>query len=58
MLSEQQRQSFFDFLTHERLNQTSLKLALARRVIELHGGQAAALAADPVGINILLKFRV
>jgi signal transduction histidine kinase len=57
-LSEQQRQSFFDFLTHERLNQTSLKLALARRVIELHGGQAAALAAEPNGTNILLKFRI
>lgn len=57
-LSEQQRQSFFDFLTHERLNQTSLKLALARRVIELHGGEATALAAEPGGINILLKFRI
>src|SRR5262249_51636887 len=39
-LGEQQRQTFFDFLTHERLNQTSLKLALARRIIELHGGVA------------------
>jgi len=57
-LGDQQLQSFFDFLTHERLNQTSLKLALARRVIELHGGQIVALAAQPVGINILLKFKI
>ncbi|MEO6724118.1 MAG: HAMP domain-containing sensor histidine kinase [Blastocatellia bacterium] len=56
VLSEQQRQAFFDFLTNERLNQTSLKMALARRIIELHGGQAAALAAKPAGTNILLTF--
>jgi len=57
-LGEQQRQTFFDFLTHERLNQTSLRLALARRIIELHGGMVTALAAEPAGTNILLKFKV
>jgi len=56
-LGEQQRQTFFDFLTNERLNQTSLKLALARRIVELHGGVVTALAAEPTGTNILLKFK-
>ena len=57
-LSEQQRQSFFDFLTNERMNPTSLKLALARRIIELHGGRVAALAVEPAGTKILLTFRI
>ncbi len=52
VLSEQQRQAFFDFLTNERLNPASLKLALARRIIELHGGQVTAFAAEPAGTNI------
>lgn len=57
-LSEQQRQSFFDFLTNERMNPTSLKLALAHRIIELHGGRAVVLDAEPAGTKILLTFRI
>ncbi|HMV50925.1 MAG TPA: ATP-binding protein [Blastocatellia bacterium] len=54
-LSEQQRQSFFDFLTNERLNRSSLGLALARRILEAHGGTAEVLAT-PAGKTISIKF--
>lgn len=54
-LSERQRQSFFDFLTNERLNKTSLGMALARRIIEAHGGTAEVLAT-PAGKTISIKF--
>ena len=53
--SEQQRQRFFDFLTNERLNKTSLGLALARRIIEAHGGTVEVLAT-PAGKTISIKF--
>lgn len=54
-LSERQRQSFFDFLTNERLNRISLGLALARRILEAHGGTAEVLAT-PAGKTISIKF--
>lgn len=58
VLSEEHRQSFFDFLTNERLNKTSLGLALARRIIEAHGGTVEALAAQPTGKTISIKFGI
>ncbi len=57
-LSSEQRQSLFDYLTDQRLNKTSLQLALARRIVELHGGQVAAMAAEPSGAELLVKFRI
>ncbi len=51
-LTEEQRQSLFAFLTNERMNKTSLNLTLARRIIEAHGGQVAALASEPSGLEI------
>jgi len=56
LLSEEQRQSFFDFLTNERLNKISLGLALARRIIEAHGGTATVQAVQPDGREILVRF--
>lgn len=57
-LSEEQQQSFFDFLTNERLNKSSLGLALARRIVEAHGGTVEVLAAQPTGKTISIKFGI
>ncbi|MGH9800240.1 MAG: sensor histidine kinase [Blastocatellia bacterium] len=60
-LTEEQQQSFFDFLTNERLNKTSLNLALARRIIEAHDGQIVALAAeasDLAGVEVRVRFEI
>jgi signal transduction histidine kinase len=43
-LDEERRLSFFDPLTSDRLNRTALGLAMARRIIERHGGQVSAQA--------------
>jgi len=56
-LNDEQRQTFFDFLTSQRLNKDSLNLALAKRIIESHGGQVAALAAQPSGTEFQVKFK-
>jgi signal transduction histidine kinase len=41
-LDEKRRLSFFDPITSDRLNRTALGLAMARRIIERHGGQVSA----------------
>lgn len=46
--------AMFGLVTNERLNQVSLKLALARRIIQRHGGQILARAATPTGTVIEL----
>ncbi|MFN0087758.1 MAG: sensor histidine kinase [Blastocatellia bacterium] len=48
---------FFDFLTQERLNRTSLGLAFAKRVLELHGGEIAARAGAPAGTMVEIRLR-
>ncbi|MFN0111240.1 MAG: sensor histidine kinase [Blastocatellia bacterium] len=57
-LTKEQRQSFFDFLTNERLNKTSLNLALAKRIMEAQGWQIAALVAEPAGTEIRVTIRI
>jgi signal transduction histidine kinase len=57
-LSETQRHAFFELSTSERLNKTALDLALAKNIIEAHGGTievADAKASDTVvQINLML----
>jgi signal transduction histidine kinase len=48
-LGEEQRAALFNLLAAERISKTSLDLALARRVIEYHGGEVMALAASTDG---------
>jgi two-component system, NtrC family, sensor histidine kinase HydH len=48
-LSGEQRASLFDLLAADRISKTSLDLAMARRVIEYHGGEIMALAASTDG---------
>jgi signal transduction histidine kinase len=48
-LSGEQRAALFDLLAADRIGKTSLDLALARRIIEYHGGEVMALAASTDG---------
>ncbi|MEK7830629.1 MAG: ATP-binding protein, partial [Acidobacteriota bacterium] len=57
-LTEAQRESLFALLTNERMNKTSLNLALARRIIEAHGGQVAALATEPLGLEVRITIGI
>jgi signal transduction histidine kinase len=41
-LNDERRLNLFDPLAGDRLNRTALGLAMARRIIERHGGQASA----------------
>jgi signal transduction histidine kinase len=45
-LTGDQREALFDLLAAERISKASLDLALARRVIEYHGGEVTTLAAS------------
>lgn len=54
-LRDEQRVALFDMLTNERINKAQLELALARRIIEMHDGHIAALAAAPRGTVIEVK---
>jgi signal transduction histidine kinase len=48
-LSGEQRAALFDLLAADRISKSSLDMALARRVIEYHGGEVMALAASTDG---------
>jgi len=50
--------TFFDFLSHDRINETSLSLALAKRIIEQHGGLAEAEAAPETGTSVRVRLPV
>jgi two-component system sensor histidine kinase HydH len=45
-LTGDQREALFDLLAGDRISKASLDLALARRVIEYHGGEVMALATS------------
>jgi signal transduction histidine kinase len=48
-LDDERRLRFFDPLAGDRLNRTALSLAMARRIIERHGGQVSARAGASAG---------
>jgi len=50
-LDDERRLSFFDPLAGDRLNRTALGLAMARRIIERHGGQVSARAYRSAGAS-------
>jgi two-component system, OmpR family, sensor kinase len=51
-LDDERRMRLFDPLAGDRLNRTALGLALARRIIERHGGQVSARAGASAGTII------
>lgn len=54
-LREEQHATLFAMLTNERINKAQLELALARRIIELHGGSIRARAAEPAGTLVEVR---
>jgi signal transduction histidine kinase len=58
ILGEQQRQALFDLLAGDRINNTSLDLAYARRIVEEHGGQVRAFAGSTAGTIVQVKLPV
>ncbi|HEY8461248.1 MAG TPA: ATP-binding protein [Blastocatellia bacterium] len=48
-LDDERRLVFFDPLAGDRLNRTALGMAMAKRIIEGHGGQVSARAGDSSG---------
>lgn len=57
-LSVQQRGALFELLPGEKLNQAAFGLAMARRIIERHGGEATAVAAPESGTTVRLRIPV
>ncbi len=57
-LDEQERRALFDALAGERINQTSLGLALTRRIIEKHGGRIEARANSPTGTIVEVSLNI
>lgn len=57
-LSESQRKSLFDFLAIDRINSAALNLALARRIVEQHGGEITTLARSAAGTVVQVKLPV
>ena len=48
-LNDERRLNLFDPLAGDRLNRTALSLAMARRIIERHGGEVSARAGASAG---------
>jgi signal transduction histidine kinase len=51
-LDDERRLNFFDPLAGDRLNRTALGLAMARKIIERHGGQVSARADTIAGTTV------
>jgi signal transduction histidine kinase len=56
-LSDAQRESLFDILAIDRINKTSLELALARRIIEDHQGSITTFASPQSGTTVRVIFK-
>jgi signal transduction histidine kinase len=57
-LDDERRLSFFDPLASDRLNRTALSLAMARRIIEIHGGRVSARADASAGTIVEVTLRI
>lgn len=58
-LSEQERQHFFDWTKHERLQHTALELAHAARIVQAHGGEAKVRQAGNLTlVEFIFKFEL
>jgi len=57
-LSDQQRLNFFDPLAGDRINQAALGLAMARRIIEKHGGRISSRANTATGTIVEVRLNV
>ena len=57
-LDDERRLSFFDPLAGDRVNRTALGLAMARRIIERHGGQVSARAGKSAGTIVEVILRI
>jgi signal transduction histidine kinase len=58
LLDDERRLIFFDPLAGDRLNRTALGLAMARRIIEGHGGQVSARAGTDAGTIVEVRLRI
>lgn|GEM_PF-1691488 len=56
-LSDAQRLALFDIQAIDRINQTALQLALARRIIEEHQGSITTFASPPSGTTVRVIFK-
>ncbi len=54
-LDEQRRLTLFDALAGDRINKSSLGLAMARRIVEKHGGSITARSASPAGTVVEVR---
>ncbi len=57
-LDEEKLRAIFDALTNERINRISLGLALARRIVLLHGGETSARAGSPAGTVVEVRLKI
>jgi signal transduction histidine kinase len=57
-LDDERRLSLFDPLAGDRLNRTALSLAMAKRIIERHGGRVSARADMSAGTIVEVTLRI
>jgi signal transduction histidine kinase len=57
-LDDERLLRLFDPLAGDRLNRTALGLAMARRIIERHGGQVSARAGASAGTSVQLTLPI